>query len=170
MGTKTLMSAEEFLSLPDEPGKQELLDGNSSQRRLPKLTYTRVIHDLYYLLRAALPDTCVWIEAGYQLAQRGWLQPDVSVSWPDQKIADDWMQGAPMVAVEVISPTNRPEHIDKKTAAYLQQGAAEVWVVYPDSPSMAVFRKESWERVTESYRANLLGLTIDLSRLIGISE
>ena len=44
------------------------------------------------------------------------------------------MQGAPMVAIEVISPANRPEHIDKKTAAYLQQGAAEVRVIYPDSP------------------------------------
>jgi Uma2 family endonuclease len=80
------------------------------------------------------------------------------------------MQGAPVIAVEVISPANRPEHIDKKTAAYLQQGAAEVWVIYPDSPSMVVFHNESWERVTESYRANLLGLTIDLSLLIGSSE
>ena len=75
-----------------------------------------------------------------------------------------------MIAIEVISPANRPEHIDKKTAAYLQQGAAEVWVIYPDSPSMVIFRKESWERVTESYRANQFGLTIDLSRLLSTSE
>ena len=164
------MSAEEFLNLPDEPGKQELLDGELIAAPPAKLTYTRVIHELYYLLRTTLPEKQVWIEAPYQLGERGWLQPDVSVSWQDQRVENDWMQGAPMIAIEVISPANRPEHIDKKTAAYLQQGAAEVWVIYPDSPSMVVFRKERWERITESYRANLLGLTIDLSRLIETSE
>jgi Uma2 family endonuclease len=169
MGTKTLMSPEEFLNLPDEPGKQELLDGELITLPPAKLTHMQVIKNLQDLLRTVLPKTRVWPETGYQLGRRGWLQPDVSVSWPDQRVENDWMQGAPMIAVEVISPANRPEHIDKKTAAYLQQGAAEVWVIYPDSPSMAVFRKESWERVTESYRANLLGLTIDLSLLIGAS-
>ena len=70
-----------------------------------------------------------------------------------------------MIAIEVISAANRPEHIDKKTAAYLEQGAEEVWVIYPDTPSMSVFRKESWERVTESYHSQLLGITVQLTSL-----
>src|SRR5579871_5397990 len=134
MTTKTLMSAEEFLNLPDEPGKQELLDGELIAVPPAKLTHIQVIKNVHELLRTILPKERVWVEAGYQLGTRGWLQPDVSVSWPDQRVENDWMQRAPMIAIEVISPANRPEHIDKKTAAYLDQGAAEVWVIYPDTP------------------------------------
>ena len=166
MPTKTLMSPEEFLSLPDKPGKQELVEGELIEVPPAKLTHMRIIKNLQELLRTVLPKSRVWAETGYQLGRRTWLQPDVSVSWPDQKVENDWMQGAPMIAVEVISPANRPEDIEKKIAAYLEHGAAEVWVIYPDTPSMVVFRKESWERVTQSYHAKMIGLTIDLRRLL----
>lgn len=165
MSTKTLMSAEEFLNLPDEPGKQELLDGELIAVPPAKLTHTQIVKRMQEVLERVLPRHRVWVETGYQLSKRGWLQPDVSVSWPDQRVENDWMQRAPMIAIEVISAANRPEHIDKKTAAYLEQGAAEVWVIYPDTPSMSVFRKESWERVTESYHSQLLGITVQLPGL-----
>ena|SRR5690349_15603657 len=165
MSTKTLMSAEEFLNLPDEPGKQELLDGELIAVPPAKLTHMQIVKGMQEVLERVLPKRRVWVETGYQLSKRGWLQPDVSVSWPDQRVENDWMQRAPMIAIEVISAANRPEHIDKKTAAYLEQGAAEVWVIYPDTPSMSVFRKESWERVTESYHSQLLGITVHLPGL-----
>jgi Uma2 family endonuclease len=116
-----------------------------------------------------LTESRVWAETGYQLS-RGWLQPDVSVTWPDQPVENDWLQGAPMIAVEVVSGANRPEHIDKKTAVYLEEGAAEVWVIYPGTRSMTVFRKESWERITESYACGLLDVVIDLRELIPAVE
>jgi Uma2 family endonuclease len=166
MRANALLSAEAFLNLPDEPGKQELLDGELISMPPAKLTHMQIIKRLQELLQSVLPNSRVWVETGYQLGRRGWLQPDVSISWPDQRVENDWMQGAPMVAIEVISSSNRPEHIDRKTAAYLDEGAAEVWVVYPDTPSMTVFRKESWERVTESYQARLLGVTVHLPTLI----
>ena len=165
MSTKTLMSAEEFLNLPDEPGKQELLDGELIAVPPAKLTHMQIVKGMQEVLERVLPKRRVWVETGYQLSKRGWLQPDVSVSWPDQRVENDWMQRAPMIAIEVISAANRPEHIDKKTAAYLEQGAAEVWVIYPDTPSMCVFRIESWERVTESYHSQLLGITVQLPGL-----
>jgi Uma2 family endonuclease len=80
MGTKTLMSAEEFLSLPDEPGKQELLDGELIAAPPGKLTHMQVIKRLRRLLESVLPESQVWDETGYRLGRRGWLQPDVSIS------------------------------------------------------------------------------------------
>jgi len=165
MGATTQLTIEEFLSLPREPGKQELLDGELIAWPPAKLSHKRISLDLYRLLVAALSKSRVWHETGYQL-RRGWLQPDVSVTWPDQPVENDWFQGAPMIAIEVVSPANRPEHIDKKTAVYLEEGAAEVWVIYPGTRSMTVFRKESWERVTGSYACGLLNLAVDLRSLI----
>ncbi|MBV9503703.1 MAG: Uma2 family endonuclease [Acidobacteriia bacterium] len=170
MATTTLLSAEEFWSLPEEPGKQELLDGELISVPPAKLIHLRIIKNLVALLETVLPKSRVWSEGGYQLGPRSWLQPDVSVTWPEQPVENDWLQGAPMVAVEVVSPANRPEHVDKKTAAYLEHGAAEVWVIYPATPSMAVFRKGSWERITMSYHSNLLGITIDLEGLLAPAE
>ena len=80
------------------------------------------------------------------------------------------MQGAPMIAVEVVSPANRPAYIDKKTAVYLEEGAAEVWVVYPENRSMAVFRKQNWERITETYACSLLNIVVDLRTIMPREE
>jgi Uma2 family endonuclease len=159
MGTTTLLTFEEFCNLPEEPGKQELLDGELISLPPAKLTHMRAAMSFLDLLRSVLPKARVWIETGYRL-RRGWLIPDVSVSRPDQRIEDGWMQGAPMLAIEIVSPSNRPDHIDRKTAAYLEEGAAEVWVLYPTTPSMSIFRKGSWERVTETYHSDLFGITI----------
>src|ERR1700686_2184986 len=98
MGATTQLTIEEFLRLPDEPGKQELLDGELIALPPAKLSHMQIVLDLYRLLVAALTESRVWAETGYQLS-RGLLQPDVSVPWPDQPVENDWLQGAPMIAV-----------------------------------------------------------------------
>jgi Uma2 family endonuclease len=40
---------------------------------------------------------------------------------------------APELCVEVVSPSNSRKELREKLAAYLEAGAAEVWVVYPQS-------------------------------------
>jgi Uma2 family endonuclease len=167
MSATTQITWEEFLDLPDAPGKQELLDGELIAMPPAKQNHNKVSKRVQRLLESAVDESRVWHETGYQLS-RGWLQPDVSVTWPDQLIENDWLQGAPMLAVEVVSPSNKPEHIEKKTAAYLDEGAAEVWVIYPITRRMTVFRKETWECVTDTgaYTCALLNLVVDLAALL----
>jgi Uma2 family endonuclease len=165
MGMTTQVTWEQFLELEETAGKQELLDGELIILPPAKMNHMEIAQKIFQLLESVPHGRRVWIETGYRI-RRGWLQPDVSVSWPDQPVKDGWMQRAPLIAVEVVSPTNRPALIDKKTAAYLEEGAAEVWVVYPDTPSMAVFRKGNWERVTESYTCSLLDVVVDLRIII----
>jgi Uma2 family endonuclease len=165
MGATTRLTVEEFLNLPEAPGKQELLDGELISLPPAKLSHMQIAIRLHLMLMAALTESRARIQTGYRLS-RGWLQPDVSVTWPDQPVDNDWLQGAPMIAIEIVSPANRSEHIDKKTAVYLEEGAAEVWVIYPGTRSMTVFRRESWERVTETYAGGLLEVVVDLEELI----
>ena len=88
--------------------------------------------------------------AAYQL-RRGWLIPDVSVTWPDQPVSE-WFQGSPMIVIEIVSRGNTAWEIDRKVGAYLQEGDAEVWMVYPATRSMTVFRTDETLRVTDVYR------------------
>ena len=60
--------------------------------------------------------------SGYQVAE-GWLEPDGSVSWPDQRRDEKYFVGSPMVAVGILSPG---EDWAEKLELYIADGAKEV--------------------------------------------
>jgi Uma2 family endonuclease len=165
MSTKTLLTMEEFLSLPDAPGKQELLNGELISLPPAKRSHMEIAKRLVDLLRSKLDIDRVWFETGYQFHGR-MLQPDVSVTWPHQRVDNDWFQGAPMVAVEVASRGNTAEEIEGKIAAYLEEGAAEVWVIYPKTRTMTVSSRQGIQRVTGAWQCHLLALPLDLAGLL----
>ncbi len=68
------------------------------------------------------------------------------------------MQGAPMIAVEVVSRGNTAEETEGKVAAYLDGGATEVWIVYPRTRCMLVHKRDGIERVTETYKSEGVAL------------
>jgi Uma2 family endonuclease len=164
MSAITLLTAEEFLNLPDTPGKQELLDGELISLPPAKNNHSIVARAFQDLLLTVLDKSRVWFFEGYQL-KRGWLIPDVSVTWPDQPVSE-WLQGSPMIAIEIVSRGNTALEIDRKVGAYLQEGGAEVWVVYPATRSMVVFRKDATIRVTDVYACERIGVTVDLDKLL----
>jgi Uma2 family endonuclease len=125
-----------------------------------------IIHALYEVLRSVLPANRVRIEAGYRMPPDTWLQPDVSVRWPDQPAENGFRQGSPMIAIEVVSPGNTAEEIQRKTAAYLNHGAEEVWIVYPRSRCMMVHKSSVAERITDFYACALVPVTISLSDIL----
>jgi len=164
MSAITQLTAEEFLNLPETPGKQELLDGELISLPPAKHDHSKIARAFLKLLEAVLDKSRVWFFEGYQL-KRGWLIPDVSVIWPGQPVSG-WFQGAPMIAIEIVSRGNTAEEIDRKVNAYLEEGAAEVWVVYPATRSMTVYRKDETLRVTDVYRCERIGVSVKLDELL----
>ncbi len=53
---------------------------------------------------------------------------------------DALLQGAPALAVEIISPSNTASEIVRKRNQYLAAGSQAVWVVYPEQREIEVFR------------------------------
>ena len=51
--------------------------------------------------------------------------------------------GAPDLAIEVISPTDRTVECYEKVRAYLQGGTAEVWQIYQDCRALEIYRNET---------------------------
>ena len=172
MGTTTLLSFEEFEQLPSEPGKMELLDGELIHLPPAKFKHTKLAYRLCDLLKpivaasgssAGLGEVCH--EMGYKIGQKAWLQPDVSISYFNQSCAD-YLEGAPALAVEIISEANRAEDMDRKVKAYLANRGAEVWVVYPKTQSVWVFREGHAQEFRGSLRSEVApGLVIDLDKL-----
>jgi Uma2 family endonuclease len=162
MSVATLLTEDEFLNLPDFVGKQELLDGELIQLPPARYSHGELSKRLVNTLGTVLGKNRVWIEMVYRLQPGRWLIPDVSVSWPDQPIDDDWFQGSPMLAIEIASRGNTGQELEQKTAAYLEGSASEVWVIYPKTRSMVVSRKDCTLRIASGadYHCDLIGLTL----------
>lgn len=65
----------------------------------------------------------------------------VSQSRWDSVDDDDNLNGSPELVIEVISPSNTKLELREKAALCLATGAAEFWMVDPESRSVAVVRR-----------------------------
>ncbi len=57
---------------------------------------------------------------------------------------------APDLAVEIISPSNKAEDIEKKIEQFLDAGTTMIWIVYPDLRSIAVHMDDGTFKLKES--------------------
>jgi Uma2 family endonuclease len=148
MGTvKTLLTFEEFEQLPDQPGKQELIRGELIEMPPADLKHNRISHRIYKRLDAAIEQAHARGEArdlgeafhemGYLLPGECWLAPDVSVTYAGQT-EGKYLEGAPAIAIEVISPSNTAKRIDAKAELYFRFGAREVWRFSPKKKQVMI--------------------------------
>ena len=54
-----------------------------------------------------------------------------------------FFQGAPDIAVEVVSPSDRASEVAAKVQDWLQAGCSVVWVVDPENRSVTVYRSRN---------------------------
>ncbi len=69
-------------------------------------------------------------------------QPDVAVVEQAKLAAvkpNEYPPGAPLIAIEVASPSNTAEELDIKIDQYLRHGSQAVWVVYPERQAIVRF-------------------------------
>jgi Uma2 family endonuclease len=172
MGVSTsLLTFTEFERLPNEPGKLELLDGELIRLPPAERTHMRIAHRLFLLWQelvatgatSHLGEAC--LETGYKIGPHAWLQPDFSVQHAGQP-GDKYPEGAPALAVEIISESNRADQMDRKVKKYLSNGGVEVWLAYPGTQSVWVFRQGYAEEFHSVLRSEIIpGLTINLPGL-----
>jgi Uma2 family endonuclease len=85
----------------------------------------------------------VFSEAGFILSEHPPVvrAPDVAVVLARRvpgQLPAKFFPGAPDLAVEVLSPDDRPPEVAAKIADYLRAGTAAVWVVDPDHHTVTV--------------------------------
>ena len=68
-------------------------------------------------------------EAPYQLTAYTVLIPDISIQMLPQDAGRGLFQGAPDIAIEILSPSNSKRELDRKARAYWTLGAKCVYIV-----------------------------------------
>ena len=150
MGTKTLLSLEEFERLPDNGMRHELNKGDLVEMPPVNLGHIRLAKKIAKILEGyAEPKGLgeVFVEAGFRLSTDPvtYRWPDVSLVAAhrvDQTPEDAYFEGAPDLAIEIVSPGNSATDLEEKIQQYLAAGGRAVWVVYPKLRRVHVYRAD----------------------------
>lgn len=128
----------DLAALPDDGRRHELVDGVLVSSPTPRRIHQRVVTQLAIRLGNILSRQLEVLVAPFDIAAgpRSQVQPDVVVVPRD----DDAPYPAPppLLAVEVLSPSNRGYDLVTKRNLYESAGVPSYWVVDPDEPSVTV--------------------------------
>jgi len=145
-----LMTARELEQLPPEASRGELIQGEFIPMSPAGFVHGRIGLKLgtylnLFIMQNKLGEAYA-AETGFILKQN----PD-TVRAPDvafvtheraaqQKRETGYFQGAPDLAVEVISPNETMDDIENKLIDYLEAGVKVVWLVYPRTQTITIYR------------------------------
>jgi len=142
MTPKTLLSFEDFAALPDDGAKHELNEGVLVTMPPPKPRHGECQLTLGSALREFVLSRNlgrVFTESGYRLTPETVRAPDVSfVGNARLQNPDEYFEGGPDLAVEIVSPGDDASDLRQKIQQYLDAGTSIVWVVYPRSRQIEI--------------------------------
>jgi Uma2 family endonuclease len=124
--------------LPTDDGhRYELIDGVLIVSPGPQLPHQDVVGNLHLLLRAGCPKHLKVVLAPFAVAisDDTELQPDLLVA-PREQFTRKELPGAPLLAIEVLSPSTRRVDQLLKRDRLQQAGCASYWLVDPEEPSL----------------------------------
>jgi Uma2 family endonuclease len=151
---KRRYTEEDLKRLPSDGSKYELVNGRIRQvptggrhgwleAKLMRLIAPRLLAE----------KPIFGSSTGFRMVGGNIRSPDLAIMersrLPGGKIPADFIDGAPDLAVEIISPSERPAEIYAKLGDYFESGAQEVWLIFPE-------RKEV-HRYTPSFQVQVLG-------------
>lgn len=124
----------------------EVVDGVPVMTPSPGGHHQLVLARLARRIADALPDGYDVLPAPWDwVLQEGTLlrvrQPDLVVVRREQ--VERSLRGVPLLAVEVLSPSSFERDAVRKREEYAQAGLKHYWLVDPDTPQVAVFRRTS---------------------------
>lgn len=130
----------DLANVPDDGHRYELIDGILIVSPAPKRRHQRAVARLIAGLLAVCPDEYETLPAPFEvvLADDTVVQPDVLVARQTDLTEAD-LPGAPVLAIEVLSPSTRRFDLMLKRSRYEAAGVAHYWVIDPDEPSITVW-------------------------------
>ena len=150
MGTvTTLPRGREFTradldAMPDDGRRHELIDGCLVATPAPSQRHQVILGNLFLAFRASCPPELRVLFAPFDvvLAIDTVMQPDLVVAHKTDLTASD-LPVAPVLALEVLSPSTRRIDLTLKRDRFEAAGCASYWVIDPDAPRITAWRLAS---------------------------
>jgi Uma2 family endonuclease len=149
MQRRTVVTAAELERFPSDDNRYELVEGRLAPMSPVTLRHGRVVVRMISMLDAHIRSRRLGIvvtEAGFVLATDPDTvrAPDVAFVAADRVPEQDargFFHGPPDLAVEVLSPDDRPADVAGRVRDYLKYGTPAVLVLDPDRHRASVHRR-----------------------------
>jgi Uma2 family endonuclease len=184
--TPTLMTTEELLALPADGVERWLIRGQLREK--PMTARNRVHSSIMAQVTRFLAN---WLdtqpeprgkilcgEAGVRLRR----DPDTMVGidvvyvsaevWARPAADSTLIEGVPILAVEILSPSDRQEEVDEKIETYLNAGVAVIWVIHPRQRTVLIYRPTAEPELVNAQQEltaepHLPGFRVAVAQLFG---
>lgn len=177
MATKSRVSLEEFLALPETKPYRELVDGEVIEKPMPNRKHSRMVVALIQRLAAYLDrsgEGDLDTELRHLERDSEWVfLPDLSVTLRPRRPTDipaGPEEVLPSFAIEVLSPEDRPGRTNRRLALYMNAGVTLVWLVDPEDETITVIERGKDARIATAGddidgRPVLSGFALDVGEL-----
>jgi Uma2 family endonuclease len=153
---RKVMTAEELWALPDDGMRHELVEGEMRTMPPTGAEHGGYETDVSYNLKHALRGRGVGRVAGGEVGFRLRRSPDTvrgadvafvrAERLPGGVLPKGYFEGAPDLAVEIVSPGDTATEVEEKVRDWLRHGAGAVWVIYPSGPGLVAHRPDGSAR------------------------
>ena len=139
MGSKTLMSVDEYLHTTFDGADREYLDGEIVERIMGNDAHSAVQVELVYCFRLQQDRTGLYVrsELRHRVAENRFRIPDVAVF--EGKPPAQVPSAPPLVAIEILSPDDRVGYVIPKLEEYLQWGVRHIWIADPEDRKLFTY-------------------------------
>lgn len=143
-----LYTVQDLAAMPDDGKIYELHNGVLIEVAGSKYQQTRlaawIIHLLLtYIEQQGLGGAVTGADGAAELNEFNTRIPDAAYISPErdqQQKVNSYLQGAPDLAVEVVSPSNSDLEMQQRAGEYLGAGARLVWIVNPAKRTIDIYR------------------------------
>jgi Uma2 family endonuclease len=136
------LTHEDLAEMPEDGHRYELIDGVLIVSPAPVMRHQRAVGNLYLLLRAGCPSDLEVFLAPFDvvLANDTVLLPDLIVARRSD-LTEKNLPTAPVLAVEVLSPSTRRFDLMVKHSRLEAAGCAHYLVIDPAEPSLIAWSR-----------------------------
>jgi Uma2 family endonuclease len=127
---------EDFLKTPDDSYGYELYDGEIHLSPTPALRHQLIARELNYVIDHYVRTKNLGRFFGMPLSVRidrdVVLEPDlqfIRFGTPADNLETTWIEGAPTLAIEILSRSTAQHDLRRKRELYEQYGVEEYWIV-----------------------------------------
>lgn len=149
-----MISVDDYVAIND--ARLEIMDGEFVQMSAAGISHqifaSNIYNHIYEYLKTnplglLLADATTFLMFSDKQRLRDAFLPDVAFIRSENFLPMDDLSkpypGVPDLAVEVVSPDDKPDYVMRKIRAYLEKGTAQVWIIYPTAREVHQYRRDT---------------------------